>query len=157
VARGIVLAVFVIPVILSLIFGTIVMAEVLQEPDRELNMLRFVSSEGHITSSNSITILGLEKEYSTSSPVKIQVTVEDRTFDCGDLYITIYNIDTAKEQVVTQSGFFGQCFDRNNSILPVDDEFSQIIDSKGTYKVVISVIDKQQKETISTSAKFKVN
>ena len=41
-----VLVVFVLPVIFSLIFGSAVMADILQKPDRELNMWPISSSEG---------------------------------------------------------------------------------------------------------------
>lgn len=155
-ARGILYAVFVVPVILSLIFGTIVMAEMLQQPNRELNMWKFENSGLSITQNDSITIQGLEKVYKINSPIKLQVSIFDKDFDCGDLYITIYNIDS-KEQVVTQSGFFGQCYATNNLVLPVDDEFSQPIDKPGNYKVVVSMADKSQSKTISSSAKFQVN
>ena len=39
--RTVALVVFLMPVVISLFFGTMVMAEVLKEPDRELNMWRF--------------------------------------------------------------------------------------------------------------------
>ena len=38
--------VFVLPVIFSLAFGSAVMADILQKPDRELNMWPMSSSEG---------------------------------------------------------------------------------------------------------------
>lgn len=155
-ARGILYAVFIIPVILSLIFGTIVMAEVLQQPNRELNMWKFENSGLSITQNDSITIQGLEKAYKVNTPVKLQVSMSDKDFDCGDLYITIYSTDS-KEQVVTQSGYFGQCFATNNLVLPVDDEFSQPIDKPGNYKVVVSMTDKSQSKTKSSSAKFQVS
>jgi len=153
---GTVYVVFLLPVIVSIIFGSLVMAEILKEPERELNFWQFKSSDSHNVSSDSVKILGLESEYSTNSEIKIQVTTDDRIFDCGDLYITINNIDQTPKKAVTQSGFFGQCFDRNNSILPVDDEFSEIIETPGNYEVVIEIIDKHNKKTISTSAEFTV-
>ncbi len=154
--RGAVYVVFLLPVIISIIFSSLVMAEILKEPERELNFWQFKSSDSHNVSSDSVKILGLESEYSTNSEIKIQVTTDDRIFDCGDLYITINNIDQTPKKAVTQSGFFGQCFDRNNSILPVDDEFSEIIETPGNYEVVIEIIDKHNKKTISTSAEFTV-
>ena len=153
---GAVYVVFLLPVIVSIIFGSLVMAEILKEPERELNIWQFKSSDSYDVSSDSVRILGLESEYSTNSEIKIQVTIDDRIFDCGDLYITINNIDQTPKKAVTQSGFFGQCFDRNNSILPVDDEFSEIIETPGNYEVVIEIVDKHNKKTISTSAEFTV-
>ncbi len=153
---GAVYVVFLLPVIVSIIFGSLVMAEILKEPGRELNIWQFKSSDSYNVSSDSVRILGLESEYSTNSEIKIQVTIDDRIFDCGDLYITINNIDQTPKKAVTQSGFFGQCFDRNSSILPVDDEFSEIIETPGNYEVVIEVVDKHNKNTISSSAEFTV-
>jgi len=153
---GTVYVVFLLPVIVSIIFGSLVMAEVLKEPERELDIWQLKSSDSHDVSSDSIKILGLESEYSTNSEIKIQVTMDDRIFDCGDLYITINNIDQIQKKVVTQSGFFGQCFDRNNSILPVDDKFSEIIETPGNYEVLIEIVDKHNKKTISSSAEFTV-
>ena len=153
---GTVYVVFLLPVIVSIIFGSLVMAEVLKEPERELDIWQLKSSDSHDVSSDSVKILGLESEYSTNSEIKIQVTMDDRIFDCGDLYITINNIDQIQKKVVTQSGFFGQCFDRNNSILPVDDKFSEIIETPGNYEVLIEIVDKHNKKTISSSAEFTV-
>ena len=153
---GAVYVVFLLPVIVSIIFGSLVMAEILKEPGRELNIWQFESSDSYDVSSDLVRILGLESEYSTNSEIKIQVTIDDRIFDCGDLYITLYNIDQTPKKAVTQSGFFGQCFDRNNSILPVDDEFSEIIETPGNYEVVIEIVDKHNKKTISNSAEFTV-
>ena len=153
---GTVYVVFLLPVIVSIIFGSLVMAEVLKEPERELDIWQLKSSDSNDVSSDSVKILGLESEYSTNSEIKIQVTMDDRIFDCGDLYITINNIDQIQKKVVTQSGFFGQCFDRNNSILPVDDKFSEIIETPGNYEVLIEIVDKHNKKTISSSAEFTV-
>lgn len=131
------------------------MAEVLKEPERELSTLQSESSDLTVISTQ-VKILGLERVYSTNVEVNIQVSINDPVFDCGDLYVTIYDISKTSKKVVTQSGFFHQCFDNNNSILPVDDEFSQIIESPGNYEIVIEIFDKQNKKTTSTSAEFRV-
>ena len=95
--------VYVLPVILSIILGSAVLSDILQKPDRELNMWPMSNSQGgssHNTSvSNSqevsnnaqIEILGLANQYTTTEPVEIQVKIDDSSFDCGDLYITIYS------------------------------------------------------------------
>ena len=151
--RGAVYVVFFIPVILSLVFGSFVMAEVLKEPGRELVMWQFDTSR-HPVSSDVVKIIGLQKQYSTTSSLNIQVTISDRVFDCGDLYLTIREKHSGK--VITQSGFFGQCFDRNNSILPVDDEFSEVISKPGNYEIVVEMIDKHHKQKVSSSTQFSV-
>ena len=152
---GVFYVVFLLPIISSVIFGSLVMAEVLKEPERELDILQSESSNLIVTSTQ-VKILGLESVYSTNAEVNIQVSIDDPVFDCGDLYVTIYDIVKTSKKVVTQSGFFHQCFDKKNSMLPVDDEFSQTIESPGNYEIVIEMFDKQNKKTTSTSAEFTV-
>jgi hypothetical protein len=148
--------VFLFPVIVSLALGSFVMAEVLNEPERELNMWPFKFSETNKIQSDSIKIISLQKEYSPSSPIEIQVSVTDSTFDCGDLYITIYDLGSSPKQVITQSGYFGQCFQKDNLMLPVDDKFSEKISDSGQYEIVAEINDKHYKKTITTSEKFTV-
>ena len=148
-----VLVVFVLPAIFSLIFGSAVMAEILQKPDRELNLWPVSSSEGFSNNYDSIEIIGLSKQYSTSEPIEIQVKINDSSFDCGDLYVTIYSSE--KNDVITQSGFFEQCFEQGSTILPVGDEFSKVIDSSGTYEIVAEMVSKTLMN-ISTSEVFTI-
>ena len=148
-----VLVVFVLPAIFSLIFGSAVMADILQKPDRELNMWPISSSEGFSNNYDPIEIIGLSKQYSTSEPIEIQVKINDSSFDCGDLYVTIYSSE--KNDVITQSGFFEQCFEQGSTILPVGDEFSKVIDSSGTYEIVAEMVSKKLMN-ISTSEVFTV-
>jgi len=144
--------VFILPLLLSIAFGSIVMADVLKSPDRELNMWRINS--GNISNHDkSITIIGLEKQYSTSTPIEMQVKVNDPFYDCGDLYVTIYSV---KNTVIFQNGFFKQCFVKNNSNLPVDDKFSEIIDTPGQYELVVKMNDQNQKSSITDSKKFTI-
>jgi len=75
-----ILVVFVLPVIFSLIFGSAVMADILQKPDRELNMWPMSFSEGFSTYTAPIEIVGLSKQYSTSEPIEIQVKINDASF-----------------------------------------------------------------------------
>jgi hypothetical protein len=148
-----ILAVFVLPAIFSLIFGSAVMAEILQKPDRELNLWPISSSEGFSNNYDPIEIIGLSKQYSTSEPIEIQVKINDSSFDCGDLYVTIYSSE--KNDVITQSGFFEQCFEQGSTILPVGDEFSKVIDSSGTYEIVAEMVSKKLMN-ISTSEVFTI-
>ena len=96
----------------------------------------------------------MEKEYSISEPVQIQVIVDDQMFSCGDLYITIYTSE--KENAVTQSGYFEQCFDNNNQFLPNKERFSEIVSTPGQYELVVDMLSKNQKDSITTSEKFTV-
>ena len=153
-ATGTTYLVFLLPIVFSFLFGGAVLGLVLLEPDRELNMMQFGSSGPGIISSKSIQILGLESQYSTSEPVAVQIAVSDEDFDCGDLYITIYHSTT--KEVVTQSGFFDQCFAKSNSVLPMGDEFSEVVDEPGSYEVKVDISDKSQKESLSIKGKFSV-
>ena len=148
---SLVYVVFVLPIVLSIAFGTFVMADVLQSPDRELNMWPMDNSE-IMKNDEDISIVGLENQYSISSHIEIQVKVDDSQFDCGDLYVTVYS----GKHIVTQSGFLKQCFDENNSLLPIDDDFSEIIDRPGQYDLVVKMTDQNQKNSITTSGKFTI-
>ena len=146
--------VFILPVIFSIAFGSAVMGDILQEPDRELDMIPSMSFSGgsHGGSHDSdIEIVGLSKSYSISEPVEISVKVSDSHFDCGDLYVTIYS----GKDVVTQGGFFEQCFDTRNELIPIGDKFSKVIDTAGSYKIVAEMISEDLKN-ISTSEEFTV-
>ncbi len=147
-----VFVVFVLPVIFSVIFGSAVMADILQKPDRELNMWPMSSSEGFSTHKSSIEIVGLAKQYTTSEPVEINIKMNDTLFDCGDLYVTIYS---SKNDVITQGGFFEQCFVKANQLLPVDDKFSKVIDTPGTYEIVAEMVSKDLKN-ISIKGTFTI-
>ena len=130
-----------------------VMADILQDPSRELNLMRF--GEFELTSHNeSIEIIGLKNQYSSSEPVQIQVIVDDSSFTCGDLYVTIY-ADNGKT-AITQSGYFKQCLDETNPFLPVKESFSERIDVPGQYEIVAQMLDQNQKNSITTSEKFTV-
>ena len=146
-----VIIVFVLPVIFSIIFGSAVMADTLQKPDRELNMWPMTFS-GNSSHDSDIEIIGLENQYSVSEPVQIQVKINDSSFSCGDLYITIYT--SGSSDVVTQGGFFNQCV-KNGNLLPNNDNFSKIIDSPGSYKIVADVVSTDL-SNISTSGIFTV-
>ena len=140
--------VFVLPVIFSLLFGSAVMADVLQKPDRELNMWPISYSGGDSYYSEVVEFIGLSKQYSTSEPVEIQVKINDSSFDCGDLYITIYTDGT--NDAIAQGGFFDQCFEAGSKMLPVGDGFSEVVDTPGSYKIVADMILKELKKyTIS--------
>ena len=152
-ASGRVFVVFLLPVIFSIIFGSAVMADILDKPDRELNMWPMSYSDGISSHSSSIEIIGLSKQYSTSEPVEIQIKINDSSFDCGDLYVTIYSSGTS--DVITQGGFFEQCFVQGNQILPIDDKFSKAIDIPGNYEIVVDMVSKQLKN-ISISGTFSV-
>jgi len=155
VARGIAYIVYILPVVVSFIIAGFVLNQILQEPDRELNMWPF-EIENFTPQDESIKILNIEKEYSTSTPINVQVLVSNQSFDCGDLYITIFQLESTSKKAVTQEGFFEQCFVDNNPILPIKDEFTETIKISGKYEIVAEMIDKNQKHTISSHVQFYV-
>ena len=150
------LLVFVFPVIISIAFSAFVLSDVLAQPDRQINMWQFVAHQPIQTGDNGIKIQNLLNSYSTFTPVSITVAVNNTAFDCGDLYITIYDLDTSPNQVVAQNGYFSQCFAENNLTLPIQDAFSQIIGKSGNYEIVTEMKDKNNQNTIKSTANFKV-
>ena len=144
---------FVLPVIFSVLIASVVLNDILQKPDRELNLWPMSSSEGLSSHDSLIEIIGLSKQYSTSQPVEIQVKINDMSFNCGDLYVTIHS--SGKSSVITQGGFFDQCFEKENPFLPVNDTFSKVVDVSGSYEIVAEMISKELKN-ISTSGTFTV-
>jgi len=144
--------VFVLPVIFSIIFGSVVMADTLQKPDRELNMWPMSSSENSSSHNSDLKIIGLSNQYLVSEPIEIQVKVSDTSFSCGDLYITIYT--SGKSDVVTQGGFFNQCLE-NGNLFPINDKFSKIITVPGSYQIVADIVS-DDLTNISTSGIFTV-
>jgi hypothetical protein len=146
------LVVFVLPVIFSIIFGSAVMADTLQKPDRELNMWPMSSSENLSSHNSDLKIIGLSNQYLVSEPIEIQVKVNDISFSCGDLYITIYT--SGKSDVVTQAGFFNQCIE-NGTLFPINDKFSKIITAPGSYQIVADIVSNDL-SNISTSGIFTV-
>ena len=97
-------------------------------------------------------IIGLSHQYSTTEPVEIQVKIGDSSFDCGDLYVTIYS--SGKNDVINQGGYFKQCYVSGNSLLPINDKFSQIIDTPGSYEIEAILV--LEELNISTSGIFTV-
>jgi hypothetical protein len=128
--------VFVLPVIFSIIFGSAVMADILQKPDRELNMWPMSFSEGSSSHDSSLKIIGLSNQYLVTEPIEVQVKVTDSSFNCGDLYITIYY--SGNNDIITQGGFFNQCL-KNGDLFPINDKFSKIISVPGSYELVVDL------------------
>ncbi|RZD39073.1 MAG: hypothetical protein CXT78_14300 [Thaumarchaeota archaeon] len=145
--------VFILPIIFSVIVGSIVMADILQKPDRELNMWPMSDSEIHASNDSSIQLIGLSSQYAPSENVEIKVKITNSSFNCGDLYITIYN--SKNNNVVTQGAFFEQCFKSESDLLPINDKFSKVIGAPGSYLLVVDMISKDLLN-ISTSGIFTV-
>ena len=154
-ARKVAYVVFVLPVIISVVLGGYVMSNVLAQPDRQLNFFQisFPSQEAQV-GSKDIRILNLNSSYPSSVPLSFTVRVNNTSFDCGDLYMTIYNDDT--NQTVAQNAYFSQCFAQDNSTLPVSQAFSHVINKTGSYRIVAEMKDKSYLHDINVTARFNV-
>ncbi len=146
-ATGKAVAVFIIPIVFSFIYGGTVLALSLQNPDRG-----FVD-----TSPNTkiFQIMDLQSQYAQSDQVSVRVSVSDRAFDCGDLYITIYDISTGQRKAVKQGAFFDQCYGLSGT-LPSPDSFSEKIDAPGQYLLEAQIFDQNGDKYLATSQQFRV-
>ena len=133
------------------------MAEALNNSDRTLNMWQFNQSGISEVSTETIQVIGLQTQYTTSESVDLEIKLNDDTFDCGDLYITIYKISNTSKEVVTQSGFLNQCYGTNNNYLPIDENYSEILNEAGNYQLLVEIYDKTYKQTSSLVANLVVN
>ena len=148
--------VYVLPIILSVGLGTLVMAEALNDSERELNMWQ-IGDNGNL-GTDVMEFVGLETTYSVSESLEFQVKmINDSTFDCGDLYITLYKFSGSTKEVITQSGFLNQCYITENSNLPIDNNYSEILGETGEYEILIELYDKTYKQTYSHSENLRVN
>jgi len=149
--------IYVLPIILSVSLGTAVMAETLSSQDRELNFLQF-GGEGYVTSSKSgINLVGFNDEITQNSNLEFSIKLSNSDFNCGDLYITIYDVSTPEKQVLTQSGYLKQCFIQNNNILPVDERYSELITKSGTYEIYVEIFNEKYSKNISMTETLRVN
>ena len=82
--------------------------------------------------------------------------VNNTSFDCGDLYLTIYNPNTSPKQVIVQHAYFTQCFAQTNAVMPIQDTFSPVIDTPGIYQIVAEMKDKTNQNSISVMANIRV-
>jgi hypothetical protein len=144
---GSAIAVFVIPIAFSFIFGGAVLALSLQDHSRGFEF-------GGTPSSSSIQIIGLQSEYSSSDSINVQVSVSDPAYSCGNLSMTIYDVSSAKT-AVKQNAFFEQCYDASGT-LPIGDKFSEKLDA-GKYSLEVQMFDKNGDKYLTASQKFTVS
>jgi len=148
--------IYILPIVLSISLGTAVMAETLGNSDRELNFLQF-GGEGYSTSAkNEISLIGYTTEITQNSNLEFSINFSNSDFNCGDLYITIYDASTSEKQVLTQSGYLKQCFIQNNNILPVGENYSELISKPGTYEIYVEIYDQKYSKSISMTETLRV-
>ena len=132
------------------------MAETLTSSDRELNFLQF-GDEGYTSSSkNVINLVGFNDELLQNSNLEFSIKLSNSDFNCGDLYITIYDVSNSVKEVLTQSGYLKQCFIQNNNILPVGENYSELISKPGTYEIYVEIYDQKYSKSISMTETLRV-
>ena len=132
------------------------MAETLNSSERELNFLQ-LDGDGHTSSSkNTINLIGFNNEISQNSNLEFSIKFSDSDFNCGDLYITIYDLSTSEKQVLTQSGYLKQCFIQNDNTLPVNEIYSELISKSGTYEINVEIFNQKYTESISMTETLRV-
>ena len=137
------------------------MAETLSASDRELNFMQFGGKDSGIVSSssnstNELSLIGYSSEISQNSKLEFSVKLNNPNFNCGDLYITIYDISNSEKQVLTQSGFLKQCFVQNDNKLPVGENYSQLISESGNYEIHVEIWNEKYSEKITISESLSV-
>lgn len=141
-AKGI--ALFIIPIIFSFAYGGAVLGSALSG-QRETLTTNFT---------NSIEILSLQSKYANDEEITSQISINDNKYDCGDLYITIYDVSGFQKKVVKQQAFFDQCYGETGS-LPNNDTFSEKL-ATGEYLLEAQLFDKNGSKSITTSRNFSV-
>ncbi|MDC0159746.1 hypothetical protein OAJ55_03560 [Candidatus Nitrosopelagicus sp.] len=142
--------IYILPIVLSVSLGTAVMAETLNSSDRELNFLQF-GGEAYIRTTDEISFDGFNSEIAQNSNLEFGLKVSNPDYDCGDLYITIYEISTSEKQIFTQSGYLKQCFIQNNNTLPVGESYSELISKPGSYEIHIEIFNDKYSDSISVT------
>jgi len=148
-ASGVTIAVFVIPIVFSFVYGGAVLSLSLQEPDRGIDF------QG-TTQLTLIEITSLQDEYSSSDAINVQVLVRDPKFNCGDLYMTIYDVSSSQRKAVAQGAFFDQCYDSSGTLPVGDDQFSQKVDVAGKYLLEVQLFDQNGDKFLTTSQNFRI-
>ena len=132
------------------------MAETLSNPERELNFLQF-DGDGYTSNSKSaINLIGFNNEIAQNSNLEFTIKFSNSDFNCGDLYITIYDLSTSEKQVLTQSGYLKQCFIQNNNIMPIGESYSELITKPGTYEIHVEIFNQKYTDSVSMSGTLRV-
>ncbi len=138
--RGTAVAAFVIPIVLSFIFGGTVLSLALSN----------TPNSGMVSqSSDSMSITGIKDDYTAPDNIVAHVSVSDPTYDCGDLYMTVFDVSTSPKKSVGQHAFFDQCYGTSGTI-PLNEEFSQKIEKPGQYSLVAQLFDKDGNKFLTT-------
>ena len=149
--------IYVLPIVLSVSLGTAVMAETLNSSDRELNFLQFGGDEYAPSSNSGISLVGFNNQIIQNSNLEFSIQFSNSDYNCGDLYITIYDVSTSEKQVLTQSGYLKQCFIQNNNELPVGENYSELLSNSGNYEIYIEIFNQDYSKSLSMTKTLRVN
>jgi hypothetical protein len=138
------IAIFIIPIIFSFVYGGVVLGTALSGQRDAV--------QSH--SGGSIDILDLQSQYASGEKTSVQISVDDSAYDCGDLYITVYDVSGGQKKAVKQGAFFDQCYGESGT-LPINDKFSETIDA-GQYLLEVQLFDKNGDKFLNTSQRFSV-
>lgn len=138
------IALFVIPIIFSFVYGGLVLGSAMQGP----------RADSMTTHSSTLEILELQGSYASGERVSVQISVNDASYDCGDLYITVYDVAGGAKKAVKQGAFFDQCYGTSGT-LPISEKFSESFDA-GQYSLEAQLFDKTGDKFLSATQKFSV-
>ncbi|CDI06097.1 conserved hypothetical protein [Candidatus Nitrosotenuis uzonensis] len=145
--KGVAVASFIIPIVFSFVYGGFVLSLALSDAGSS----DIFSSKP----SSSLQFVGVDTEYSISGRITAQVSVSDPTFDCGDLYITLFTVSGSQKNAVTQGAFFDQCYG-DEGTLPIGEQFSETLGAAGTYQIEAQLFDKEGDKFLTATQKFTV-
>lgn len=133
-AKGSAYAVFVLPVIFTVVFSTAVLAGALDTMDRELNMWPG-GGHGASPADGEIIISGLYDEYDQFDTIEFHAIVSEPRYDCGTLFVRMYNSvgDLAEERI-----YESQCFAAESMPLPLEG-FSTTAGTPDSYTVTVTM------------------
>jgi len=138
VARRVAYLVFLIPVVISVPIAAYVLADIVSQPDRKLNLWPFDGSDdGH---ANSAVDPGAAAAYSVNGPTQAKAETLDSDFGCGDACIAAYDSGGVP---ATQNALFDPCSARNG-YAPAGDRFPGLPDGSGGCQTVLVMLDGQQ-------------
>lgn len=145
--RSTAIAAFVIPIVFSFVYGGAVLSMGLSGQSGAA----WISQ----TDTASLSIIGLKGDYAVSENIGAQVSASDPAYDCGDLYMTVYDI-SSERKAVSQNAFFDQCYGASGT-LPLNEEFSEKIDKPGKYLLVVQLFDSDGNKFLTAEKQITVN
>lgn len=146
--RGTAVGIFIIPIVFSFVYGGAVLSVALGGVDRTGMVFSGAQSD-------SLEFVDVKSEYQVAERITAKVSVSDPAYDCGDLYVTLYDVSSPQKKAVTQSAFFEQCYGISGD-LPLNEAFSEQLDVAGTYQVEAQLFDEQGDKFLTASKKFTV-